>query len=140
MESINLNLEMKYLIALFIICFSKSYCQSELNNQDFQQAKKLYIEMVHTYDYNEMVRFLDEFKSKLPIEIRDVNFTTQEEFRKYIFNNIEKSFFDDKEQAEKYILYRDEVISKVIKNNSEFYELFKKCSPEQLLEIMKNSP
>ncbi|WP_146171826.1 hypothetical protein [Flavobacterium magnum] len=131
---------MKYLIALFIICFSKSYCQSELNNQDFQQAKKLYIEMVHTYDYNEMVRFLDEFKSKLPIEIRDVNFTTQEEFRKYIFNNIEKSFFDDKEQAEKYILYRDEVISKVIKNNSEFYELFKKCSPEQLLEIMKNSP
>jgi hypothetical protein len=124
-------------LTLFTIC-SFSQNQDGLSSIEFQKLKKAYVEMTNSESYRAMRAQSKLIASKLNGEKLD-KVETEEDFNKWILQNISKTKFSSIDEANSAFKLGMELTTKVVMtDHKDVYAQLKKASQSQRLELIED--
>lgn len=127
-----------FFIYLFISAIN-SFAQNHngLSETEFKKLKKLYIEMTNSDSYRAMKAQSKLIVGKINGE-KLSNIETNEDFNKWITQNISKTKFSSIEEGNSMFKLMMELTEKTLNEFKEVYEKLKRTSQKQMLELLED--
>ncbi|MFN8325397.1 hypothetical protein [Flavobacterium sp.] len=127
-----------FFICLFISAIN-SFAQNHngLSETEFKKLKKLYIEMTNSDSYRAMKAQSKLIVGKINGE-KLSNIETNEDFNKWITQNISKTKFSSIEEGNSMFKLMMELTEKTLNEFKEVYEKLKRTSQKQMLELLED--